>query len=84
MKRSTLSLEELVEVMGAEPEHAALQLARTSEWQRRRERSLQNPSSRARVEAVPLDWWIRSTQSWYPHDWEQRVASGEFNTPAPE
>lgn len=84
MKRSTLSLEELVQVMGAEAEYVALESARTLEWQRRREQSLQNPSYREWAQKQPLDWWMRTTQSWYPHDWEKRVASGEFESPSPE
>ena len=84
MPRSSLSFEELVEVMSAEPEHVALQLARKLESQRRKERLLLDPYFREQALKETDEYWLQLTQSWIPWDWEKRVESGEFNIPQPD
>jgi hypothetical protein len=69
MPRSSLSLEKLVEVMSAEPEHVALQLARKLESQRRKELLLADPYFREQTLLQTDDYWVRLTQSWTPPDW---------------
>ena len=91
MLRSIESFEEL-EAMGvlAEldtlPENVALKSARQSEAQRRKELSLQDPYFSKTMtwptRPVTDEDWYKQVESWIPPDWEDRVASGEFNTPS--
>ena len=59
----------------------ALELERRLESLRRRELLLQKPSLREWTLQQPEEYWRELTQSWTPKDWQQRVESGEFNTP---
>lgn len=71
------------EIWDEEPPESfvALELARRLESLRRRELLLQKPSLREWTLQQPEEYWTELTQSWMPKDWQQRVESGEFNTP---
>lgn len=73
------------EMWGEEPPESfvALELERRLESLRRREQLLQKPSLREWTLQQPEEYWRELTQSWTPKDWQQRVESGEFNTPIP-